>query len=430
VAAPKSDVSEEPETERERELRDICAQMAPSLEKLLGGTIGPVRVLVRPHAYFQDANRESLATQASPQEWDGFSKLWQKLGMLPAGFDFAEEHASSASLAGFYSPDGDFVAITEQTAAAPDYQLISVLAHELVHVHRQRNGRHSTRKNLLSDLDRDWYSAVQAQLEGEAEFLAAALWRSYPQSPPVRRGRIRGGPNFAGDQDADPAVFYEVQKFIYETGAEFVVYLQKIWGLAGHSKALANPPRSTEQILHPHKYCTARPDDPTIVRGGDPSEFLGARYKKLDVSVLGEWTFRTMFLESLGDAVARSAAAGWDGDRCHLFAGPDDRLLVTIASIWDSPNDACAFADAWLKWAANRDKGGQAVRVSADTQTLRTKDGVVAVRVKGPWVFLADGFGEEGPAELLDAIAAVRFYVRTELDARRDAQAAASAGPR
>ncbi|MEE8104950.1 MAG: hypothetical protein V3T86_05395, partial [Planctomycetota bacterium] len=310
-----------------------------------------------------------------------------------------------------------------------DDDLISLLAHELVHVYRQRNGRHSTGRAVLSDLDRDWHSASTALLEGEAEFLSAALSRALPGLPVVRHGRVRGGVTFGGDTAAEPRVFYEMPKFIYETGAEFIVYMHRAWGLAGHSRAFADPPRSTEQILHPHKYCTERPDDPTVVRGGDPSKFLGAGYTKLDVSVLGEWTIRTMFLQTLEAPVAEGAASGWDGDRCHLFSGPDDRLLVTIASVWDSSDDARAFADAWLTWAAKRD-GGEWMATAGETQVLRTSDGTVALQVKGAWVFLADGFGAEDPGLLLDVVGNVSHYVRTALDARRDRYAAAAADAR
>ncbi|MEE8105798.1 MAG: hypothetical protein V3T86_09720, partial [Planctomycetota bacterium] len=116
-ATPEREAVEEPETERERELREICARIAPGLEKLLGGTVGPVRVLVRPTPYFQNALRAAYAAQASPAEWSAFSKLWQKLEILPAGFDFAEEYAAAARVGGFYDPVRDVVAITERSAA-------------------------------------------------------------------------------------------------------------------------------------------------------------------------------------------------------------------------------------------------------------------------------------------------------------------------
>ena len=44
---------------------------------------------------------------------------------------------------------------------------------------------------------------------------------------------------------------------------------------------------------------------------------------------------------------ARTASAGWGGDRVVVATGPDDAFAVAWRLAWDSPDDADEFVDAY-----------------------------------------------------------------------------------
>ena len=123
-------------------------------------------------------------------------------------------------------------------------------------------------------------------------------------------------------------------------------------------RALAAPPRSTEQLLHPVKYWKpARVDEPRPVRC-DASR-LPAGWSLVGADTLGE-LYLGIFTLPLGErggleaATPRElanvdgstrAAAGWGGDHVVLLRHGDGHALHLV-TVWDTPRDASEFTDA------------------------------------------------------------------------------------
>jgi hypothetical protein len=119
----------------------------------------------------------------------------------------------------------------------------------------------------------------------------------------------------------------------------------------------ADPPKSTEQVMHPSRY----PDDlPIAVSLPDIAAALGAGWSGVTESTMGE--LRTSVLLADGDgwdygrdddevftfpkAANAEAAEGWGGDRLQMVEGPENAWAIVWQTAWDTEADAIEFAAA------------------------------------------------------------------------------------
>jgi hypothetical protein len=121
----------------------------------------------------------------------------------------------------------------------------------------------------------------------------------------------------------------------YLAGLSFVRHLEREGGWAAIREAWRQPPRSTEQVLHPEKY--AGREEPKLVELGPGAVPPGGRL--LAEGVLGEVLVRTLLD---GD---EAAAAGWGGDRYAVW-DVGARTLLVWRSLWDSEPDRREFGRA------------------------------------------------------------------------------------
>ena len=133
--------------------------------------------------------------------------------------------------------------------------------------------------------------------------------------------------------------------FGYLKGFLFAFKVRQAGGQALLDYAFAtDPPRSTEQILHPEKWHGDR-DDPIDLKLPD----LGAGLPRLaerSGGEMGELGVYLLLREKLGDAGrAGRAAAGWGGDRFEVYARGGERRLVWLLD-WDTERDAHEFIAA------------------------------------------------------------------------------------
>jgi hypothetical protein len=184
------------------------------------------------------------------------------------------------------------------------------------------------------------------------------------------------------------------------------------------NQVYANPPESTEQILHPERYLEG--DAPTLVTldadavaaaladGGSPWE---PTYD----NVLGEFQLGLWLKHHLGQGgkparMAEAAAEGWDGDRLYAFER-DGQLVAVQLSVWDSPQEAREFADAL--GALTRQRGGQQANTQAGEHggaaCFQGPQGRTLVEVWGSWVLYIDGLPpKEDAKEVRPALGPLR----------------------
>jgi hypothetical protein len=160
------------------------------------------------------------------------------------------------------------------------------------------------------------------------------------------------------------------------------------------SEAFKKLPQSSEQILHPDKYFSY--EAPTKVNLPELTKLLGDGWTQVDNDVNGEWGFYLILDQFLNDtAYSKNAAAGWSGDRFALYEeSKSGRLFVAQMSVWDTPNDAREFFDAYAKRTPRRYPDAKPI-VSATSDNTQaewhTTEGDVVMQLRESHVMIIEG---------------------------------------
>jgi hypothetical protein len=120
--------------------------------------------------------------------------------------------------------------------------------------------------------------------------------------------------------------------------------------------ALADPPVSTEQILHPDKYLATPRDMPLPVGVPPLTGTLDAKWVYRDTGTLGEFDIALMLQEN-GSVNYEAAAEGWGGGQYDLYESGSNSLLM-LGTRWDTDADATEFEMALSQSLAKLKKIG------------------------------------------------------------------------
>lgn len=268
----------------------------------------------------------------------------------------------SSQVAGFYDPDGKYMTLVDPAQAAwgeaeKGEGEDMVLVHELTHALQDQhfNLHRFEERDPLSDLG----TAKKALVEGDATLtmLDASLKMSFEAMPgvdTVLAGTMQdpekvlaGSASFPGAEEmkAAPAWIRDTLMFSYFQGLSFCMSAKRLGGQTLLDYAFTtDPPRSSEQILHPEKWHTRR-DDPVGLRFPDLAAELPG-YRKAAEGEMGELGLQILFRQDLESREqADAAAAGWGGDRFAVYEKDGGRLIVWISE-WDTEADAGEFRTA------------------------------------------------------------------------------------
>jgi hypothetical protein len=278
------------------------------------------------------------------------------LGLLPADADLwaALLEFQSEALVGFYAPlDGQLYLVAEpgrgRGEELPGGQVERVLVHELVHA---LQAAHTDLIDVvLALLDHDDLAlALGALLEGDAtwagyrdEALSYAL--PMPRSEEVA---------LEYETDWSAARYREVPRLVrealvlqYPAGYTLVTQILDAGGIAALNAALADPPLTSEEVLHPEQYL-----DPS--RRG-PILFLRLEAERIapspNCTAVGANTFGEFGLwiwaqeRGVRTAEAAALAEGWDADRALVFDCPQGRAFAWLMQ-FETEARAREFAEA------------------------------------------------------------------------------------
>ena len=255
--------------------------------------------------------------------------------------------------------------ITLLAPTPPNTQTASVLAHEMVH-HLQYQ--------LIGGGDADaWpphgthdrYAVLHWLIEADATLAMLAMGLATGSTA------FQAAVALLGDGGASPAEAVDLfgrlplewsEPFYgpYRRAEEFVGRLMS-WGDPGViDRMLRDLPDSTEQLLHAEKYdadeqpLDLSPLQPLIdaavsdewTRPGAP-----LLVDRRDQDTLGELYLRLLISASTGrEGEARSAAAGWGGDRLHIFERDDGGALVVWAVAFDDAEEHAEGVVGLREW--------------------------------------------------------------------------------
>lgn len=374
--------------------------------------------------------RESLAKELPKAESARLSKALYHMGFLTDEIDLGDAMALAftSQAAAYYDPEtGKFYAVS----LSSDQKWLEIMtAHELTHGLQDQHFdlRAYYGEEPKAELTEDQLNARRFIVEGEASFVmflhmfgaqtdskdvdklakqtavalklmvASMTWQQLVESSKQQASKVGVDSEALEALDKIPPFILVPMLESYIGGAVAISAVYQAGGWEAVSKLYANPPDSTEQVLHPDKLVGDR-DLPTAVTLPSLARTYG---EPLIDETLGELGWR-VYLETWEIKDAEEAAAGWDGDRSAVYQTKAGPVAIT-ALTFDSAKDAEEFETAFAASVAKRFPKGV---VKGDERSFKRTDkagGVIRIARRKSAVYIVDSVDARGAKRLLAKI--------------------------
>ncbi len=306
----------------------------------------------------------------TPQQLKDAEDLLITLGLLPPGSSLRALtlDLQAGQVVGYYSPDKDELFVVSRSGRIGPLEE-ATYAHEFTH--QLQDQRFKLDALGLDDLDQsDRKLGVLGLVEGDASHVQSQ-WM-FTNLDAQEMGEILKAaldPKASEALLRAPAYLRDTATFPYQDGLAFVTRIVTAGGFDAVNAAFADPPASTEQVLHPEKYLDREP--PIEITLPNVAGSLGAAWSEAGRDTLGELLLRTWLREGkVAATAARAAAAGWGGDRLALLRGPGGVISVGLVTEWDSAADADEFATAAITAAGSLSPGARVSHAAGSTRVL------------------------------------------------------------
>ncbi len=260
-----------------------------------------------------------------------------ELGLLPDVPVYIRPRQAS----GIYVPEQEqLYVITGRQESGPDDQ--ALLAHAYVHALQDQHFDLQAMDDRAATTDAAL--AVRSIVEGDA-MLSTAFYRYQNLEAGDWEYLLElvqqvEQPSYGENLD-DVELWSRLQRFPYWQGRLFAHTLFQAGGWETINSIYINPPRSTEQVLHPERYLEG--DEPTQVIVPDLGATLGEDWTMQLQDTMGEFA-TGLYLESLmPQESAWQVAEGWDGDTFTVWEHEDGERLTVWRTIWDTTVEAVEF---------------------------------------------------------------------------------------
>ncbi|NRA57629.1 MAG: hypothetical protein HRU13_05875 [Phycisphaerales bacterium] len=386
-----------------------------------------------------------------PPEWRiRVDRGYKAFGLVPMDSDVIGDMISLvvSQAGGFYDPEAEHIILPddleefmgqmvgEMAAGAPGFmeQLMrNILTHEFTHALQDQHHDLNGMLDVTLD-DDDVRMAITALVEGDATLIGTGAMMSPEgdlsgllEQDPAAMGAMMGagGGMMGAEAMSMPEILKETLLFPYVHGYVLVTTMVQRDGFESVDAAFADPPLSTEQILHIDKYLGDERDDPTAITLAEVN-LTELGWSTVSENTLGEFQIRVL-LGNSPDAIL--AAEGWDGDRFRVWEHEDGRLGLAWMSVWDSDADARQFADELIYHEGRRfdGKDARARRTTAGERleiAVGGRDDMTWATVEGDTVVVTRGF----PAGTVGVVEqAIRGLSTTRVKTWEDIRAAAEA---
>jgi len=258
----------------------------------------------------------------------------EAFGLLPKNFDLDSFMVEllTEQIAGLYDPKAhefyiaDWIPLDDQRM---------VMAHELTHALEDQHFQIETWLKAARPND-DAELAREAFLEGSAmaamvDYLLQGTGKSVNEMPEFDPSLLTGDIGDSPSMKKAPPFIKDALVFPYFAGMKFTAAALKPDGWNALGKVFKNPPISTQQIMHPALYKSGH--IPEKVALPDVQTKLGKDWKKLDDNLMGEFGWKEVLKQYLGEDRAVALAAAWDGDRYLVYEHQSSKRLLLVARV-------------------------------------------------------------------------------------------------
>jgi hypothetical protein len=288
---------------------------------------------------------KQMNEEKNPAERYADARSAEAFGLLPKGFDLDTfmVNVLTEQVEGLYDPKTREFYIADWSPLA-DQRM--VMAHELTHALEDQHFQieaweRAARPNEDAELARD------ALLEGSAmaamvDYLMLGTGRSLKDLPDFDPSMLIGDLGSTPTLQAAPPFLKDALIFPYIGGLNFSAAILRNTGWAALPGVFEKPPVSTQQILHPALYRSGK--IPVTVALPQLEKLLGSTWTKLDENIMGEFGWKEVLKQFLGNDRAKTMAAAWDGDRYAVFEQKQTKKLILVTRLHlDSEVHAARF---------------------------------------------------------------------------------------
>jgi len=306
----------------------------------------------------------------------------EAFGLLPKNFDLDSFMIEllTEQIAGLYDPKAhefyiaDWIPLEDQRM---------VMAHELTHALEDQHFQIDKWLKAARPND-DAELAREAFLEGSAmaamvDYLLQGTGKSVNDMPEFDPSLLTGDVGDSPSMKKAPPFIKDALVFPYFAGMKFTAASLKPDGWPALGKVFNNPPVSTQQIMHPALYKSGHvPEKVTLP---DLQARLGKDWKKLDDNLMGEFGWKEVLKQYLGEDRAAPLAAAWDGDRYLVYEHqPSKRLLLVTRVHLASDEQANRFFGQYSELLEKKHEKRSELFRRANFFSFETPEGGVFLR--------------------------------------------------
>jgi hypothetical protein len=366
--APPQDVSLPESAPISDELRANLDTLEAYVEDVRGWQGTTIPIYLPERDWVRDYLRASVLREYDDDTSQDLMAFYSAMGFLPADFDLQAEllNLYETQVAGFYDTELEGMVVILMSGTAPKVNLPFLERATFVHeyVHALQDARYGIEalfaqaKSTPNSVDAQ--RALLALIEGDATLVMNAFVAEETQRNPLGTllSTALGGLQ-AGNLDL-PAGFPDILRaellFPYDAGWAFAGALYREGGWSALDQAYANPPTTSEHILHPATYLAGEG-----ARSSETLETLFADvlgdYVPDDIvrqGTQGEFYLRMWLRQHLPNDQADAGADGWDGDAYRLWHTNEGELAWRWLIAWDSDDERNEFMHALRGWGTAR----------------------------------------------------------------------------
>ncbi|MEP7291679.1 MAG: hypothetical protein ABI835_07835 [Chloroflexota bacterium] len=300
-----------------------------------------------------------------PEEFDRLERFYVALDLLPADIDLQDVYLTllGSQVAGYYDPDTKTMNVLPVVGDDPGTSLS--LTEQIIYIHEFTHALQDQHFDLNALLEApdvlgnpDRSLALTALVEGDATAVMSLYTQEVARRNPLAALSMLVEGLQAGNlflPEGIPPILVDELLFPYNGGLDFVIALSQEGGWESVNAAYANPPTTSEQILHPEKYLAGESAQTVMLE--DAASALGDGWQADWDTSLGEFYLREYLDTQLTSSESLHAAQGWGGDHFRVYHNASGEIAFALRIVWDSFADSADFNNLYAKYANSRFDG-------------------------------------------------------------------------